>query len=265
MHPSLFDWSNVLLIDSLTKQPRYRNRRPLSKQRKSIRFFGGPKFGRKVTPRTNKAYERNKNEWKKEYDTWNMITETVNQQLISTHQIHRRTNDIGIQDNQTDNIQLIHDRQQFNQLMLVDKNGLKIRAENLIDPNDSDSSFSLKLNFRLIPVIEGITIAKDYVERSYTFDAGVNENNNDNETDLNAVEAVEMNDDSETEITLICNEKDSVGSLEFTDMFAKINNTLNISAAPHEYAEFFKDIQSKGASVLHLGNDNLPMFSTPKK
>lgn len=266
MHPSLLDWSNVLLMDSLTKQPWYPCRRLLSKQRKSIQRFSRPKYDRKVTSRANKANERNKNHWKKENDTWNTITETLNHQLISTHQIHRRNNDIGIQDNQTNNIQLIHDRQQFNQLMLVDKNGSKICAENLIDPNESDSSFTVKLNFRLIPVIEGITIAKDYVESSYIFDAGINENNDNDETDLNAVEAMEMSKASETDSTLISDmETTSVGSLEFTDMYAKINNTVNISAAPHEYSKFFEDIQSKAALVSRSGNDNVPMFSTPKK
>lgn len=267
MHPSLFDWSNVLLIDSLTKQPRYRSRRPLTKQRRSARLFAEPKCGgRKVSSRKTRANEQNKNQWKKEYDTWNMITQTLNHQLISTHQMHRRSNDIGIQDKQTKSIQLIHDRQQFNQLMLIDKDGLKMRAENLIDPNDSDSSFAFKVNFRLVPVIEGITIAKDYVESSYIFGAGINEkNSNNNETDLNAVEAMELNNGCETDSTLICDVESSVGSLEFTDMYAKINNTVNISAVPREYDEFSKDIQSKAAGVLRSGNDNVPMFSTPKK
>lgn len=265
MHPSLFDWSNILLMDSVTKQPRrYRNRRPLSKQRKCMpfqRIFNGPSCGRKVTPRASKA-----NECKKKCGTWDVMTEALNQQLISTHKIHRGSNCIGIQDsNQHNKIQLIHDREQFNQLMLIDANGKKINAKNLIDPNDANSRFSLKLNFRLIPVIEGITVAKS----SYDFDAGDNENNSNNNinnaTDLDAVEAMELNKSSETDSTLICNEESTVPSLEFTEMYAKINNTLNVSTAPDEYVEFANDIKSKAASILHLGNDNVPMFSTPKK
>lgn len=272
MHASLFDWSNVLLVDSITKQPRHlQSRRQLPKPRKSVpfqRIFSRPNYGRKVTPRANRVRDHNKMEWKKEYDTWNMMTETLNQQLISTHRIHRGSNCIGIQDsNQHNNIQLIHDRQQFNQLMLIDdENGMKIRAKNLINPNDSESSFSLKLNFRLIPVIEGITVERNYVKSSYNFntDGNVN-NNNNNETDLNAVEAVEMNNDCEADSTLKCDTESFVQSLEFTEMYAKINNTLNVSAAPDAYGEFVTDLKSKAASILHLGNDNVPMCSTPKK
>lgn len=196
-----------------------------------------------------------------------MMTETLNQQLISTHRIQRGTNCIGIQDsNQNNCIQLIHDRQQFNRLMLQnDKNGMQICAKNLIDPNDLDSSFSLRLNFRLIPVIEGITVERNYVKSSYNFNAGGKENHDNNETDLNAVEAMEMNNGCEADSTLICDMESTVQSLEFTEMYARINNTLNVSTAPGEYVEFVKDIKSKAASILHLGNDNVPMFSTPKK
>lgn len=273
MHASLFDWSNVLLVDSITKKPRQLySRRLLSKPRKSVpfqRIFSRPNYGRRVPPRPNKVRDQKKNEWKKEYDTWNMMTETLNQQLISMHRIHRGSNCIGIQDsNQHTNIQLIHDRQQFNQLVLIDdKNGMKIHAKNLIDPNDSESSFSLKLNFRLIPVIEGITVERNYVKTSYNFNTNGNENNNNNnnETDLNAVEAVEMNNGCEADRTLICDMESAVQSLEFTEMYAKINNTLNVSAAPDAYGEFVTDLKSKAASILHLGNDNVPMCSTPKK
>lgn len=256
MHPSLFDWSNVLLMDSLTQKPRYQSRRLLTRQRKHDESKGGR---RKGISQHNKANDGSK----KEYDTWNMITETLNQQLITAHQIHRRSDDIGIQDKQTNNIQLIHDRQQFNQLMLVGKKGLKVRAENLIGPNDLDNSFALRVNFRLVPVIEGITIAKGYEESSYTFEAGNNENNNN--IDLNAVEAMEVSHGCEADSTLICDVDSSVGSLEFTDMYVKINNTVNISAAPHVYDDFFKDIQSEATKILRSGNDNVPMFSTPKK
>lgn len=271
MHGSLFDWSNVILMDSLTKQPRrYRSRQLMSKHRKSVPFqrvhFNGPNYGRKVSPRVKKAHQPIKKEWRKDGDTWNVITETLNQQLISTHQIHRGSNCIGIQDgNHINNIHLIHDREQFNQLMLVDKDGTKVCARNLIDPNDSSNCFPLKLNFRLIPVIEGITVATDSVERSFNFDAGVNENSKNNETDFDAVEAIKMNEGCETDSTLLCDTESTLQSLEFTEMYAKINDTLNVSAAPDEYVAFAKDIKSKAASILRLGNDNVPMFSTPKK
>lgn len=195
-----------------------------------------------------------------------MITETLNQQLISTHQIHRGSNCIGIQDsNHINNIHLINDRQQFNQLMLVDKDGTKVCAKNLIDPNDSGSSFSLKLNFRLIPVIEGITVARNSVKSSYDMDVDANGNNDNNETDFDAVEAIKMNNICGTDSTLLCDMESTVRSLEFTEMYANVNNTLNVSAAPNEYVAFVKDIKSKAAGILHLGNDNVPMFSTPKK
>lgn len=267
MHASLFDWSNVILMDSLTKQPRqYRSRLPMPKHRKSVPFqrvhFNGPNYGRKVSPRSKKAKKspKKKEQRKNDYDTWDMITEALNQQLISTHQIHRGSNCIGIQD--SNHIHLIHDRQQFNQLMLVGKDGTEVYAKHLIDQNDSGSSFSVNVNFRLIPVIEGITVARNHVKNSYNLDAGAN---NNNKTDFNAVEAITINRGRDADSTLLCDLESTVQSLEFTEMYAKINNTLNVSAAPDEYVAFAKDIKSKAASILHLGNDNVPMFSTPKK
>lgn len=265
------DWSNVLLLDSLTKQPRRQSRRLLSKLRKNPtgckatpfqRIFGAPKTGRKITSRVNKTNNRKKNEWKEEYDTWNMLTETLNRQLVSTHQIHRGSNDIGIFNNRTNNhIQLIRDRQQFNRLMLIGSDGVKIGAKHLIDPFDSDSSIAFKLKFRLIPVIEGITVANHYAENSYRFDDDRNDNHID-ETDLNAVEAVEaaakMTNASETGSTILFDMESSVKSIEFTDMYEQINTTVNISEAPTEYSEFIRALQSTDVG-------NAPLFSTPKK
>lgn len=277
MVSSRFDWSNVLLMDSLTRQPRRRSTRLLSKLQKKPttpykskpyqRIFGGLKKGRKVTSKVNKSYNRNMNEWKQEYNTWDMITDTLNQQLVSNQQIHRGSNDIGIHNGQTNNVRVIHDRQQFNQLFVIDSDGMRKRAENLMGSYDSNSSVSMKLKFRLIPVIEGITVTNNQIESLYKFDAVINEKNN-NEIDLEAVEAMEVTGTgihSETDSTLICDMESSVESIEFTEMFAKINNTVNLSATPEAYSDFLTEIQSKAASFLRSGNVNVPMCSTPKK
>lgn len=267
MNSSLFDWSNVLLMDSLTKKPCRRSRRLMAKLRKTSmphrQVFGRPKFGQKFVKRINKANDRNNNGWKEKYETWNLVTETLKHHMVSNHKIHRDNDDIGILNSHTNTIQLIHDRQQFNQLMLVDSNGLTAYAKNVIDPNGSGSSGSkrsLKLKFRLIPVIEGITVANNCVESTYTFGAGINENNN-NDADLTAVPA-KMDKASETDSTLLYEMESSEAASEFTDMFARINN---VTAAPGEYAEFIEEIQSKVANTLNSNSDRAPMCSTPRK
>lgn len=261
------DWSNVLLMDSITKQPRRQSHRLLSNLRKSPptykstpfkRIFRRPKVERKIGSQATKVNKSRKTtERNKEHDTWNVLTETLNQQLIATHQIHRSNNDIGILTNQSDNIQLIHDRDEFNKLTLVGSDGSTISAKRLIDPIDSDSSISFKLKFRMVPVIEGISVTNHYSKNSYIFNSG----NSNNETDVNAEEAMETKSSSDadsTSSTLMYDTESSVARLDFTDMYEKINNTVNISAAPNEYSEFLKQMQSND-------DGNAPMFSTPKK
>lgn len=201
MDSSYPKWSKVMLNDSkeLRKKQsrdcgRKYNRRLFSQMKSTPipnRLRSKPAFyqrymakPRRGTPSNQKTAPKQPkpntgSEWKKEYDVWNMIVQALDQSLLTNHKVNWPNKVIGIRDS-NDNIQLIHNREELQQQALVASNGLRTHFNDLLNANDSNDDFSLKMKFKLVPVLETLTLVNESTETPYTFAGDINDLNNNN-------------------------------------------------------------------------------------
>lgn len=283
---SAFNWTNWL-NDSmeLSKKQSQRCSRRRSRQLFSkIRNMPTPqKRGSKLAPHQRflskrilasrgstpkKSCEKVNNKWKTEYDIWNIMTETIDQHLVGNHKINWNNKEIGVRDS-TNNIRLVKNRQELNQLILVNSSsGRKTHANNLMNPNDSDSNVSLKIEFALVPVIKGFQVVHGTDAQAYAVDSKSKDmNNNDIECVSDGIESDESAEDSdiEPEHTLTSSSEVQQITAEYTNMSFD-DTTITNESFVCDYSEFLSDlIDTRASSTLISEKENIPVFSTPTR
>lgn len=208
-----------------------------------------PKSGlssQKSVPKT--AKQNCANEWKKEYDVWNMIVQALDQSLLNNHKVNWPNKVIGIRDS-NDKIRLIQNRDELQKQILVAPTGLRTHLKDLFNADDSTADISLKMKFKLVPVVESIILVNKSVETPYTLAEDDNAiaidiNNNDMECKNN--ENVDEKKELEEEDTLInfVNNHESTGNINY-------DKTLtNTSCSTWEYSEFCNDFTPAASSTL---------------
>lgn len=265
---SYSDWSKVMLNDSkeLRKKQSRNNagkysRRLFSKLRNSPTPYKlrskktfyqryipyKPKSGfssQKSAPKT--AKQNCGSEWKKEYDVWNMIVQALDQSLLNNHKVNWPNKVIGIRDS-NDKIRLIQNRDELQKQILVSPNGLRTHLKDLFNADDSTADISLKMKFKLVPVVESIILVNKSIETPYTLakdDNSIDINNNDMECQNN--ENVEVKNVLEEEDTLI----NFVNNHESTGNIICDKTLTNTSCSTWEYSEFCNDCTSAASSTL---------------
>lgn len=274
----IFNWNSWLndsmeLMKKQTKRcSRRRNRQLYSKLRNSAtldkrgsklahrqRLWSKPTrilSNRKNTPK--KPSEKINNQWKTEYDIWNMMTQTIEQHLVGNLKINWNNNEIGVRDS-TNNIRLIKNRQELNQLILVNSNGQKTNVNNLMNPNDSNSDVSLKIEFSLIPVINGFTVVQEAELQSHAVNVNAKEINN------NDIECLDDEVDSECELERTLTSDDEVHDSTFENTMSTFDTTITNESFVCDYEEFLIDLDPKTSSTLISDKENIPVFSTPTR
>lgn len=118
------------------------------------------------------------NQWIKEYDIWNMLLQAFEGKCKGNSRL-QFSKDIGVRDS-NDQIRLIQNRDELDAQVLVDSNGLLTQVRDLINPNESEANVSMKIKFKLVPVVERIILVTNTVESEYKFANQTEDiNNND--------------------------------------------------------------------------------------
>lgn len=261
-----YNWSRWIYNDS---------RELFKKQSKNRQIFSKPKnsstpkkFGFKTNfyqkhvrkPKKASSFEKwtpqkspkttNKG-WKKEYNVWSMIMQALEQNMLNGQTVNWADNEFGVRDT-TDTIRFVKNREELNQLILFSSNGVKTHANNLINLNDSDENVSLRIKFKLVPVVEGLTVVNGSTETPYTFGTGANEiNNNDNKE--------EFVENSQTLTSDGC----PTLNLDLDD--SEFDTTITNTTPTSEYSNFVDDIQTKASSSFISQDENKPIVSSSKR
>lgn len=216
------------------------------------------------------ATPKKDNQWKQEYDIWNMMTQTLDHYLQTNHQIIWDHQEIGVRDS-NDQIRLIKNRQDLNQMIFINSNGKQMHAEKLINPNASNNNMALRIKFRLVPVMQGFSIVDDNGEQSYTFGGNTDLNNNNNdcdnmETDKELYENLISDSDSDSRVVSDTDFDTTLTSESEFDLNSNVNvnndNTLkNVSF----YSDFVFGLKGRPSSTLVSEKENVPVFPTSKQ
>lgn len=269
------NWSKVLLYDStelLGKQPNRphrRNRQLFAKPKYSPTPFKFSKFG--VSPYANRLRPHQKiapknvqTQREKGNNFWNMLIETLNVHSGNNHKLDRNNEVFGVRDS-ANNIRLIKDRKEFEKQILVDAKGRQSYAKDLINQNDIYNNGALKVQFRLVPVIEKLTVLDLFAEKSFIFDDAANEiNNNDTIYDSESMEVDEVNSSSES--TLTYDSEVHNNSAETTDVTSiSFDMNSSILSTESEYSDFLMELELKNEISRQSIKKSTPVCSTPIK
>lgn len=285
-------WSKVFLNDTteLVKRnknnPKKYNRRLFSKMKNSP--VAKPKFYRKylskpISSPADEPVKKSKlnigNQWKKEYDVWNMIVQSIDQNLSDKHKVNWVNKEIGVR-NGDDKVQLIQHRDDLDKQILISSNGKKAYLKDLMNPNDSSDNISLNIKFKLVPIVEKISIVNKCSETSYKFAENDNEINNnimDIKMENNSYEFIEnvptlMNSYDSLCSRSCCNTSefiDSIGSCStlMNTIFTSSDRTLtNSTCTTWDYSEFCYDIMPDASSTfISDAHGNMPLYSLDEK
>lgn len=212
-------------------------------------------------------------EWKSEYDLLNMITYSVNKELICGPRWNG--NDIGIQTSQNQ-IHLIENLNEFNQQFLIDPNGNTVQAKDIIQPNDLLTENCLRIKYKLVPVIESFTLVKNgcSVGTEYKICTGTADcnNNNNNENDnhnynnnpLDDLDEIDENvaESDTNDVTITPTEDNQFESYDPLD--SSISSIEYVTSDVPDYSVFMSSIQTSASSTFVL-DDSLVFVSTPSK
>ncbi|XP_055305280.1 uncharacterized protein LOC129569985 [Sitodiplosis mosellana] len=275
-------WSKVLLNDSKELRKKQSkdsagtySRRLFSKlnhssstpkKRSKPTFYQRYQKARKGSSSKKTATKESKqnigSEWKKEYDVWNMIVQALDQSLLKNHKVNWPKKVIGIRDS-NDKIRLIQNREELQQQILVASTGLKSRLKDLLNANDSTSDISLKMKFKLVPVVESLTIVNKSTETSYMFAVGDNEiNNNDMQCENNEIENEPIENELEENQTLI----DFVNNHESTGNITCDKTLVNTTCSTWEYSDFYDGIVPAASSTFVSDEkENIPCLMHEKE
>lgn len=285
-------FSNVLMNDSKElrkKQPRNcvgkYNRRLFSKLNNS-----SPIPNKRSKPAFYKRYQRTKKgtlsqkmtpkkpktniggEWKKEYDIWNMIVQTLDEGLLKNHKVNWAEKVIGIRDF-NHKIRLIQNREELQQQILVASTGTKSQLKDLLNANDSTADFALKFKFKLVPVVESLTIVNKSTEKSFVFADNNDINNNDIQCENMVIENEAIENKLDEDRTLV----NSVNNHESTANIICDKTMVNTTCSTWEYSDFCGDIVPAASStfiendekenhpILLHEKENTPYLFAPKR
>lgn len=211
-------------------------------------------------------------EWKKEYDIWNMIVQTLDEGLLKNHKVNWPKKVIGIRDS-NDKIRMIQNREELQQQILVASTGTKSQLKDLLNANDSTADFSLKLKFKLVPVVESLTIVNKSTEKSFVFADNNDINNNDVHCENMAIENEAIENELDEDRTLV----NSVNNHESTANITCDKTAVNTTCSTWEYSDFCGDIIPAASSTFiengekenHPGSlvhdkENIPHLIAPK-
>lgn len=188
--------------------------------------------------------------WKSEYDLLNMITHSLDRQLDEKHQTVWKGKQIGIQSSETC-IQMIENFKQLDQQILIDSNGNRIKAKDVIQSNDILKENPLRIKYKLVPVIEGFSLVKNGIETEYKF---CQENIDDNNNVL---------DDSET-IDITMKPIETIPFERFGS-FDSQSRTITMNTSPEfDYSDFISWLPDTASSTFIL-DDSSDRCSTPVK
>lgn len=260
MNISHYNWSRWIYNDSrelVKKQPK--NRQMRSKQKNSPtpkKFSFKTNFYQKYVRKSKKnpsfeystpqkSIKTTNKGWNKEYNVWSMIMQALEQSMLNGQKMNWAGEEFGVRDT-TDTIRFVKNREQLNQLLLTSSNGSKTHANDLFNLNDSDENVSLRIKFKLVPVIEGLTVVNGSTETPYTFGTGAKDiNNNDNKGEFLEISQTLTFDGP----TLDLNVDDS-------------DTTVTNATSSSEYTDFFDDIQTKASSSFISDKENRPIVAS---
>lgn len=236
---------------------------------------------RRIFNETNKKapMPTKSNGWKSEYDLLNMITYSVNKELVSGSRWNG--NDIGIRTSQNQ-IQLIENLNEFNQQFLVDANGNTVQAKDIIRKDDLLTENCLRIKYKLVPVIESFTLVEngcsvgtEYRICTKTTDCN-NNNNNDNHNNNNKdnnhnynkplakSDVIDRNgSESDTnDVTVTPTDDSHFDSYE--PLVSSMSSIEYVSSDVPEYPDFLTSIQTSASSTFILDQSPISL-STPSK
>lgn len=212
--------------------------------------------GHQLTPKISKKNDG----WKKEYDIWNMIVQAFDKSVLNNNQqFDWPMNEIAVRDS-NNNIRLIQNRHELNEQILVSSNGSTHQITDVINPNDSTENVSLKIKYKLVPVIEFLTVVKNSTEISYEFDENVQDINNNN---MECVSDKENEKELKVEKTLTPDQEIYNGCYFQNTMDATCDPTaVNMSALTWEYSDFCGDIPPGAqSSIIEDEKENNPFVA----
>lgn len=214
---------------------------------------------------TKKSKQNIGSEWKKEYDVWNMIVQALDQSLLDNHKVNWINKAIGIRDS-ADKIRLIQNREELQQQILVDSMGFKTHLKDLLNANDSTDDISVKMKFKLVPVVESIILVNKSTETPYMFSKDDNEINNNDMQCTNNEHKIEEEED-ETLINYDNNDDNTV--------YTTCSNTPeNLTCSTWEYTEFCSGIlpiasstfiSNEHISYLSYDEQSIPLLNSPNR
>lgn len=214
------------------------------------------------------------NGWKSEYDLLNMITYSVNKELVTGP--HWNGRNIGIRTSQNQ-VQLIENLNEFNQQFLIDANGNTVQAKDIMQPNDLLMENCLRIKYKLIPVIESFTLVKngcsvgtEYKMCTETADCNNNNHNNNKNNNHNYNNSLANSDDidkigteSDTDDVTLTPVEDS----QFESYEPLVSSISSIEYVPSDipdYSDFMNSIQTSASSTF-VHDESTVSVSTPSK
>lgn len=182
-----------------------------------------------------------------DHDVWNIIANVLNSS----------ENQIGIEAI-NDKIHFVTNPRELQEQVLIDTSGNKINIANLFQSHDLLAGDSLKIKFKLIPVIDGFSLKKKSIENHYKFiDTEHNHGNNANEINNNGnnkenyVESIEEIDDS----TL---KSDDITTITINSTMEEPSSFFEDSFESNcDYAEFNDNVVASSSVILEEKDNNL--------
>lgn len=197
-----------------------------------------------------------RSEWTKEYDVWNMIVQAIDHSLINDHKVKWTNKEFGVRDLDT-NIRLLKNRQELNRQILVCSNGRKTYLKDLLSSDDSTDKISVKIKFKLVPVVESITLVNKSIETLYNFAEDQHNEINNNDVECKTIETGNLTESLEDDQTLIYIDE-NVTSVENTLCEKTITNS---TCSTWEYSEFCYDMMPDASSTFIADSEeNRPLL-----
>lgn len=282
------NWSKLLLNDSNELRKKQSKK---SEGKYSRRLFSKLNNNSSTPKKRSKRYQKRKgssckktvpkktkqnigSEWKTEYDVWNMIVQALDKSLLENHKVNWPKKVIGIRDS-SDKIRLIQNREELQQQILVASTGLQSQLKDLLNENESTDDISLKMKFKLVPVVESLIIVNKSTETSYKFAESNNEiNNNDNDVQSknNEIECEMIEDNLDDDQTLV----NFVNNHASTSNLTLDKTLVNTTCSTWEYSDFCSDIipaatstfisdEKENIPCLVHEKENIPHLIPPKR
>lgn len=296
VHDSDSKWSRVLLNDTkelVKKQSQnatsgYSRRlfakikrtstpgRPRSRPNFYHKYVTQSKRGTPVAAK--KPKENIDRKWKQENDVWQMFQQAIQQSLQDKHQLNLPNKEFAVR-NSCDSIRLITNREELNEQVLVSSNGMRSHVKDFVNPNECTENMVFKVRYRLVPVIEGITVVNNSMETTYQFadnSVDINNNNNDIESDT-TLDSSSTNSDTtldsssstgsmDEESEGHCDYKTVLSNNDFFQDTTEDRTMTNSTCSTWEYSDFQNDISPEAASTfISEEKEKISFLAAPKK